>query len=202
MKKIFLFAAIILCAVSASAQKGKQSIIWGIRGGLNFPSVSLENDDQAVKTKSRTSFHVGVIADFPQNSTWSIQTGLYLTEKGYRLGSGKGKTECKPIYLEIPVLASYRYNIKNSLQLQLSAGPYLAYGVGGNISADDEDISVFGENSNMKRFDLGPHLAAGLLFSKKYYVGIAYEMSLINNIDDDDLTYKNKNIMFSIGYNF
>lgn len=203
MKKILVSAVIMLCCiVSASAQKGEKSMTWGIRGGLNFASASYETDETSVKTKSRTSFHLGVIADFPQNDTWSIQTGIYLTEKGYRIGSGKEKTECKPLYLEIPVLASYRYNMKKDLQLQLSAGPYLAYGIGGNVSGGDEDQSIFGENSNMKRFDLGPHLAAGLLISKEYYVGLAYEMSFINNIDNDDITYKNKNLMLSVGYNF
>ena len=40
------------------------------------------------------------------------------------------------MYLEIPVLASYRYNFSDAAQLQINVGPYFAYGVGGKIKGN------------------------------------------------------------------
>ena len=99
-----------------------------------------------------------------------------------------------------------------SLQLQINAGPYFAYGVGGKIKeeydGDSDEYDYFGsyddDSYGVKRFDMGVQFGAGLTFGNRYYLGVSYQLGLTNIADgaDDDYSLKNKNLMVSIGYNF
>ena len=137
-----------------------------------------------------------------------VQTGLYLQNKGYKEKEGDYELTANPMYLEIPVLASYRYNFSDAAQLQINVGPYFAYGVGGKIKetdeGDEDKWDCFGDKgADWKRFDCGLQIGAGLTIAKNYYIGAAYEFGFSNiakNSGDGKL--KNKNWMFSVGYNF
>lgn len=145
MKKILLIAVCAVCSLTASAQrassssssffsteKADQGITFGIRAGLNMANMSASEDGVSASPESRTSFHVGVIADIPLMQSLYIQSGLFFQNKGYKFDDEEKET-AKPMYLEIPILASYRYNFSDAIQLQINAGPYFAYGIGGKV---------------------------------------------------------------------
>lgn len=226
MKKFFIVIACAVLSLSASAQRASSSsssffstekvdggVQFGIRAGLNLANVSASEDDYSYSPDSRATFHVGVIADIPLMESLYVQTGLFLQNKGFKIKSGDEGFEqtAKPMYLELPVLASYRYNFSDALQLQINAGPYLAYGIGGKVKNEDGDYSgeydYFGSDDDsygVKRFDMGLQFGAGLTISKHYYLGVSYQLGLTNIADsaDDDYSLKNKNLMISVGYNF
>ncbi|NPD90971.1 porin family protein [Xylanibacter muris] len=228
MKKILLIAVCAVCSLTASAQrassssssffsteKADQGITFGIRAGLNMANMSASEDGVSASPESRTSFHVGVIADIPLMQSLYIQSGLFFQNKGYKFDDEEKET-AKPMYLEIPILASYRYNFSDAIQLQINAGPYFAYGIGGKVkyeyngrsteddffgSYDDEDCAGY------KRFDCGLQFGAGVTFSNHYYLGFAYQLGLTNIKDlpssyEGDFSVKNRNWMISLGYNF
>lgn len=226
MKKLFLIAVCAFSALTMSAQrassssssffsteKSSESVRFGIRAGLNFATMTGDDVDDV---DSRTAFHVGVIADIPLLKSLYIQSGVYLTQKGLKYNDEldndiDGEVTAKPMYLEIPVLASYRYNFSDATQLQFNVGPYFAFGLGGKVKAEasyenvsaSEEVDFFGDDDDQlggKRFDCGLQVGLGLTFAKHIYVGGAYEFGFTDAIKDTKA--KNSNWMVSVGYTF
>ncbi|MBO5614449.1 MAG: PorT family protein [Prevotella sp.] len=231
MKKLFITMAVALVALTASAQRASSTsssffstekanlpVTFGIRGGLNISSMSLKDDSDL---KSRAGFNIGVAVDFPIMESFYVQSGLYYTSKGFKLENEKSRTsmtsgiksETKVNigYLEIPVLASYRYNFNDANQLQFNFGPYFAYGLHGKekekTTLDDGYVTHDKEydwysDLKAKHFDLGLQIGLGITLAKHYYAGIAYEFGLVSQVKDADGYVKNRNFMVNVGYQF
>lgn len=218
MKKLFIAILCAFMALSASAQRASSSsssffstekadngVRFGLRGGLNLSTISLSEDNVSVSTDSRAAWHVGAIVDIPLMQSLYIQSGLYFMDKGGKETDGDYKETYSPMYLEIPVLASYRYDFGSAAQLQINVGPYFAYGVGGKIKEKDEyedeeeEYEIF---DHAKRFDCGLQFGAGVTFASHYYIGFAYDLGLTNIAKDSDYKIKNRSWMFSVGYTF
>lgn len=217
MKKLLLVFTCAVSALTMSAQRASSSsssffstekadggVQFGIRAGLNLANISFKEDGYSYSPKSNTTFHVGVIADIPLMQSLYVQTGLFLQNKGAKEEGEGYKTTLTPMYLQIPVLASYRYDFSDALQLQVNVGPYFAYGIGGKWKEeeDGESYEVDFFDDGIKRFDCGLQVGGGLTFAQHYYLGVAYEFGFINIADESDLKVKNNNIMISLGYNF
>ena len=211
MKKLFIIAACAVLSLTASAQnsassssffsteKADKPITFGVRIGGNLSTITGDMDDAV---KSRFGFNVGVNVDIPLLQSLYVQTGLYATQKGFK-GDGY-EMKANPLYLEIPVLASYRYNFSEATQLQVNFGPYLAYGISGKLKTEDEDEKLdvdFFDDNVAKKFDAGLQIGAGVTVSK-FYIGCAYQFGLTSIFDMDGVGMKNSNFMFNVGYNF
>ena len=231
MKKTILTLVCAIAALSVSAQRASSSsssffsteksdekVTFGVRGGVNFSNLSIEGEGW----DSHTGFHAGVNVDIPLLQSLYLATGLYYTVKGFSGEetegghSGEYKVEQKSSanYLEIPVLASYRYNFSDNAQLQVNVGPYFAYGIGGKIKIKEtdgvyssgqlitneieEEVDYFNDEDN--KFDVGLQIGAGVTFAKHIYLGLAYEFGFINVVPD--YKTKNSNFMISLGYQF
>lgn len=211
MKKILLVLVCAICTLTASAQyasdasgsffsteRSDQPVTFGIRGGVNLAKISESYDGYSASTKNYTGFNVGVSMDIPMLQSLYLQSGLYYTVKGAKIEEVK----CNPSYLEIPILASYRYNFSDAIQLQINVGPYFAYGLGGkwkDTESDDEE-DFFGDD--FKRFDAGLAFGGGFTFSH-FYVGLNYDLGLTNIMKDgDDGSAKNRCLSINVGYNF
>ncbi|MDE7456452.1 MAG: PorT family protein [Prevotella sp.] len=217
MKKVFLTLACAVIALSVSAQrtgsssssffsttKSDQPITFSVRAGINFANMTLEAGKVSYSPDTYTGFHAGVAVDFPLLESFYIQSGLYYTVKGAKVEDFKEELTANPSYLEIPILASYRYNFSEAAQLQVNFGPYLAYGIGGKIKYEYERTSVeedvFGDDA-AKRFDAGLQIGAGVTIAQHYYVGCGYQFGL-TDIGRDGIEVKNKNFFISLGYQF
>lgn len=211
MKKVLLIAVCAVLSLTASAQratsqsssffsteKADQPITFGVRVGGNLSTMTGDIDD----VKSRFGFNVGVSVDIPLLQSLYLQTGLYASQKGFK-GDGYD-LKANPLYLEIPILASYRYNFSDATQLQVNFGPYMAYGISGKLKSSEEDEKFetdFFDDNAAKKFDAGLQVGAGVTVSK-FYIGCAYQFGLTNISDMDEVDMKNSNFMFNIGYNF
>lgn len=222
--------------------KNDQRVRFGLRVGLNFANAEVKSRyayvggnygsslgspayNNVLDFNNRTTFHIGAIVDIPLARNFYIQPGLYLSSKGaagkYYLSDDDRdyyETKTSPLYLEIPILASYRHDLSDFVQLQVNFGPYIAFGVGGKYEyeyddgsdRDKDDINYFGDIEDglaMKRFDFGLSMGAGLLFADHYYLGFTYEHGLINTwngkeAENYNYSVKNRNWMLSLGYNF
>lgn len=234
MKKILLVVAFAAFAVSASAQraesrmfsfrKAEQPITFGIRAGVNFSGIA-DNNDEFDKTK--TGFNVGLNMDLPIFQSFYVQTGLYFTTKGAKYESDKNKNywykdQINPMYLELPIYASWRLDVSEYTQLQVNIGPYFAVGVGGKYkwseggdSWDYEDSgkeSLFGKKSEleypMRRGDVGLGLGAGITVHK-IYLGFTYSFGFNNLLRNSDGykdasndKFRNRNFTIQVGFNF
>ncbi len=227
MKKTLLIIACAVLSLTASAQRASSSsssffstekaeggIEFGIRAGMNLANASASDENGvSISPGNRTAFHIGVTADIPLMQSLYVQTGLFFQNKGHKYKEDEYTETSKPMYLEIPILASYRYDFSDALQLQINADPYFGYGIGGKIKAewDDDDsyyeVDFFGDgddNYGANRFNCGLQFGAGLTFSNHYYLGFAYQLGLSNVIktNDDYDNVKDRNWMISLGYNF
>lgn len=145
-------------------------------------------------------------------------------------------------YFEIPILASYKLNINDNLRWEINAGPYIAIGIAGKSKYKEEatdypdysvNVPAFGtgetevEDSegdkydttkgSLKRFDFGLQFGTGLTIKDHYYVGLRYDLGLLNTCDNaedgqfyinhewsdrDDYVGKLRNFSICFGYNF
>ena len=227
MKKVFLLAACAVFSLAASAQrassssssffstdKAEQPVRFTIRGGVNFANIGVSGGGESESLGSRTAFNAGVGVDIPIIESFYVQTGLFFTSKGYKRTEDRGDTRFTakgtPAYLEIPILASYRYNFNDATQLEVNVGPYLAFGIGGKDKLEEKTEAAVIEteendffNDDVKKFDMGLQVGLGVTFLKHVYLGVAYEFGFVNMFkDSDDVKAKNRNFMINLGYKF
>ncbi|WP_298071747.1 porin family protein [uncultured Bacteroides sp.] len=184
-----------------SVQRSDEPVTFGIRGGVNFAKQTASSDGYSFSPKNNVGFNFGVSVDIPMMESLYLQSGLYYTVKGYKLEEDGYTEKATPSYLELPILASYRYNFSEYTQLQVNFGPYLAYGIAGKYKWDDGDDDEDYFNDDIKKFDAGLAIGAGMIFGH-IFVGINYDLGLTNILKDSEGTLKNKCLSINVGYNF
>ena len=123
MKKFLMTAVLGMFALAGFSQ-----VKWDARLGVNFSNLTGDGD-----TKALTGFTLGVGMDYGFSENWSLQSGLMFTSKGFKV---KDAFKARPIYLDIPILAAYKFNISDNTKFVINAGPYLAFGLGGKVKYD------------------------------------------------------------------
>lgn len=203
MKKILAILAVLLLTDAALAQNFEKNI-FGIRAGLNLSSLSASIEGLSVSTSSRTGFFVAV----SDQILLSSGLPLYL-ETGLGISSRGGKADemtMRPLYLQIPLLINYHIDIRNIVSIQPFAGLYYGLGIAGKAKGGGEKADIFGEDSGLKRSDLGVRLGAGVGWNRLYF-GLSYDIGCLNQlksklVEGMDLTLRNSCFTISIGYNF
>ncbi|MEJ8747517.1 PorT family protein [Phocaeicola plebeius] len=196
MKKFLMTAVLGMFALAGFSQ-----VKWDARVGMNFSNMTkFEN------TKALPGFQLGVGMDYGFSENWSLQSGLMISSKGYKV---KDYAKVRPIYLDIPILAAYKFNISDNTKFVINAGPYLAFGLGGKCKFDEGgDYKLFkgedGEDAEYSRFDLGIQYGIGLEIGDHYLVNLTGQNGFISPFDypdgyDGD---KPKNMTFSIGVGY
>lgn len=196
-------------------QKGE--IAYGVRAGLNISNIGGEyGSGLDLDLNSRVGFQFGGVVDIPITNGFYVQPGLLFTTRGAKEEIGGYKDKYRPMYLQIPVLGSFRADVSQSVNVQVNVGPHFAFGLGGKEVYDDgettEKIPFFGKSTDnedhfgAKRFDFGLTFGAGVTIKEHYYVGIAYDLGLVNMAIEDewgkDAKFHNRNFSIQIGYNF
>ena len=165
----------------------------------------------------KAGLNVGVMAEKPVINSLSVKAGVFYTMKG-TVGNNDGgfggnlNTTFSPSYLEVPILASYRYTLNDGIRLQFDFGPYFAIGLhgkdvkkysGSSIANDSKtEIDLFrGHNAQLKRFDFGFRFGPQIVWQNRYTAAIAYEVSAIN-ISKMGGKVGNGNFMINLGYKF
>ncbi len=190
-KKITVFITILcLSFLSLQAQVNElapkqktDKLMMGIKLGLNFSNYTKGDFD------FRPCVNTGLMLDIPLKKNWSIMPGAMLSTKGarnsvekfwYNAQMSNGQTYdyyadekyfFSPLYIDIPVLASYKLRLDPYSHLYFAAGPYVSFAVGGHMkrefTGDVEKVSLYKLDKN---FDLGyKRLNAGLDFEFGYY---------------------------------
>lgn len=157
------------------------NVYYGLRLGLGISTVN--SDNSALDGgNSSTGLNVGAIIG-TQLSPYApifLESGLYYTEKGGE-GTNNGQKFTYDLnYLEIPILAKYKYFINDDFAIQPFAGGYLAFGVGGKIkNYTAREVSDSFSDTYFKRFDGGLKLGCGLSFQNLYF-DMGYDIGLAN----------------------
>lgn len=183
MKKFLMTAVLGMFALAGFSQ-----VKWDTKVGMNFSNVTKYDDAKALP-----GFQLGVGMDYGFSESWSLQSGLLISSKGYKIEDVK----VRPIYLDIPILAAYKFNISDNTKFVINAGPYLAFGLGGKAKDDNFDLKLFkSDEGDWKRFDLGIQYGIGLELSDRYLINLTGQNGFISPVDGGD---DPKNMTFTIG---
>lgn len=197
MKKFLMTAVLAMFALTGFSQ-----VKWDGRFGVNFSNVTQDKDSKALP-----GFTLGVGMDYGFTENWSLQSGLMISSKGFKYKIGNEKDTYRPIYLDIPILAAYKFDIADNMKFVINAGPYLAFGLGGKNKEHwdgGESYKLFKGDDGWKRFDLGLQYGIGLELSERYLINLTGQNGFICPIDFPS-GYKGdkpKNMTFTIGVGY
>ena len=201
MKQTALLLSLFLVAISSvSAQR----INFKVGGGL-----ASHYDGSA---RSIGALKLGASYEHELSGNFSIEPGAYFYVKGYEdkdervfmrdqdgnilyddegnARTGLKNTSTNANYIEIPVMFNYYLEVSPLNYIQFSAGPYVAYGVGGNRKVrgdtDKEDAErffyttkIFNEKG-VNRFDGGISAGVAYEFSRMFAVGVEADFGVFN----------------------
>jgi hypothetical protein len=184
----------------------------GIIAGPNFSSITSKNT--IANSGKETSdllvgLRAGVTLDLPLAQEFYIGTGLLYAGKG---GKNKDNGDFKTTlsYLQIPVNFLFKPEV-GAGKLNLGAGPYVAYGIGGknkgtigNVTAEYKAFDDESGDLKMKHFDAGVGVVAGYELNSGLYFGLNADLGLVNAYEktDNDRSFKNTSFGVSLGYKF
>lgn len=225
MKKFFITGTFALCFLSLNAQ--------------NF-SISPEIGISAVQRHGwgqqwRPSIKVGFSADYNLTKKFAIESGLFYTFRGYSITHGGiySNETCSWMenvsqtrhFLQLPILAKFKWNINENTKLFWGVGPYIAICLKNDFNSNpfymngtypDEmhqyyDGYTYGTdqfgNSNQflyeksRNFDWGLSSNIGIE-SNNWVVKFQYDLSLGKEGNNSVITANYHSLSLSIGYKF
>ncbi|WP_041536980.1 porin family protein [Pseudopedobacter saltans] len=205
MKKIFAISLLMILAFTIKAQ-----VKYGLKAGVNFATATFKNYDLSISPSNLTTFHIAGFVDIPIDGMFSFQPGVTYLGKGYKydLPNGDSKGEVDLSYIEIP-MNGIAYFPTRSGRIFVGAGPYLGFGISGNIDeiTSERDLKFGnGVNDDVNPMDiglnfmLGYHLNGGLLFNAGYGLGLSNTIPKDKRTDDAKIHHKQ--FFLSLGYSF
>ena len=209
MKKLFIIT-MTLAAFTLQAQ----DVTFGAKAGLNFASLDITDSN----IDGRTSFHLGITAEFEMSDTFSIQSELLYSAQGATEDDGEtiGTTvynddyKFKLNYLQIPVMAKFYV----SEGLSLEVGPQIGFLLSADVENDYSTIdngTVLDSGSIeidykdfMKSVDFGLNFGLGYKLDSGLNFGLRYNLGLndVYDVDGSNTEIKNRVLQLSVGYNF
>lgn len=193
--KTVLFAVALFMGTSLSAQL---PISLGLKGGLNLSNLTDDAD-----AKAKVGFNVGLTADLsiPMTPLY-VGTGIEYTTKGCS-SDGDEDLSINLGYIQVPVHLGYKFSVPGA-SIKLHAGPYVAYGIGGKTSSEEDGLEVridSFQDGLFKKFDFGAGVGAGVGFGP-LEVGLGWDFGLVDINDFNEASVKTQNGYLTVGYKF
>lgn len=223
MKQTILTIFFAIIALGANAQS---PISFQVKAGVGTSNFYGEN----VESDTRIAYKVGVGMNYEFNRTWVFQPSLNFVSIGAREEvEYVGKVNMNELYIQLPIMMAARLNLGKNYSASLSAGPYIAYGVGGKTSGEMEEydysseynpnrsyrfrIDTFGnridDKMGNKRFDTGLMFGLNIEYHK-FIFGAELQLGMIKVNDQLDnllqssgiekFSPKNLASFFTVGY--
>lgn len=199
MSKLKFIAASLffVCTLGVYAQEssieGKKPFRFMVRGGVGAVCSESFYDGSVCGIGTNLAGYVEMPMS-KKNDNWKISLGLKLNNKNWN----DSNFDANVLFLDVPVLFSYDFNIRKQTDLRLSFGLYYERYMGGKVY--DNDI-VNGMRASASAEDIArPHNNAGLTLGlgflfKDFYFGA-----------DLDTNYGYEGVVFvtsaTVGYRF
>ena len=194
MKKLMIFAVMMLSAMTASAQQEVGT--WSVtpKVGINLAKVTDAND---------ASMQVGLVAGADVNyqiaEKFAVSAGVFYSMQGakqkYREGGISFDEKVKLDYINIPILAQF-YVVPG---LALKAGIQPAFNVKHKHKIESGGDSAELDIDHFKSFDFSIPLGVSYEFSN-FVIDARYNLGLTKIVDVDGSSSKNSVIQFTVGY--
>ncbi len=181
IRKILLISTFFVFFVGANAQY-KHAI--AIKGGLNAP---IDNNGGA-------GFHIGIMTQFGLYRNLGLELGTYYTSIGF--------SEAYINYIQLPLLAIYKFKLSPDVYIWPSTGVY------GAVCFDIGDFFNTEKYQASSDYDYGFSFGVGLGI-ERIVINAGYDMGMETIIgskysffDSQSHSGKNKVVKLSIGYLF
>jgi len=158
------------------------------------------------KSNVKPGFKVGGSANYAFSEMFELKSSLYFTTKGARHNEKKDTVSMKvnQQYVEFSVTPALRMELFDITDIFFFGGPYVAYGIGGNVKTT---VKKTGEVTNRDTFDEFGYKRwdAGLLFGfevviNRFIAGVDFTVGFVNLKKNVDV--KNLNTSINFGYKF
>lgn len=218
--RLLLVTGLAFLSFYTHAQTTSGNRLFGIRAGINFQNLNGKDfNGNTLSNDLVLRYHVGANVEIPLAPDFYFQPGLLFITKGAKSSTtilGTTVTSTVNIsYLELPLNLLYK-PLLGTGHLLLGFGPYLAYGIGGKVTLNDQSESIkFANTANAtdfgttyKPFDAGGNLLAGYEFSNRISFQLNAQLGMIkinpdySGIPDSKLAVKNTGFGLSLGYRF
>ena len=171
-----------------------QHFDFGIKGGVNVSNFTGGSGASDVKASSYVGFHAGVFVGLYLGNNFSINPEVQFSTQGAKVEqTGVNKTDYKLTYINVPIMAKYRFNGG----FYVEAGPNIGFNVHESYGGTASDFA--------KSTQLG--LVGGLGFHSSMGLGIGARYGLpLSKVGDFDAStanyrdFKNAVIQVSIFY--
>jgi len=144
MKKKFIFGiACVLGFLSSNAQ-----IQLGVTGGVDYSTMSIRREYQNdLGVKGTSSYHFGITSKYSVNENFYLAADLLFSKKGFKQSNSQFAPQSNSAvdsltnfdvslyYIELPVLMEFKVKFKK-MNVLFGIGPYVSYGIGGNVKLD------------------------------------------------------------------
>lgn len=220
-KKILITIVLFAFASSSFAQ------IFGLKAGFNLSNINSKSINvsdgnsgpYSYESKLNPGFHIGATAEFPVVKSFSIETGLLLTTKGYKDNftfddyygvTTYVKGNSRFYYIDVPLNAKATFDLGNN-KLYGTFGPYIGFGIGYTFKEETtQNDQTYKHNSDFiwgsgfnSRTDFGLNIGVGIVINA-FQFGVSYSLGLTNsmyNPGNADAA-KNRVIGLTVGYRF
>jgi hypothetical protein len=219
-KKILLIAAVFTSALAMAQNSSTFTVRAGVtnsdmRGDANSSLEELVGfTNGMITTSGRTGFFAGASANIPLNNLFSVEPGLYYSQKGFQL---KGDLDIKAIdflgvnakaalnssYIDVPLILK-----ANTGGLEIFAGPQVSYltkaelrttagALGFNVVDGRVDAT-----DQFSRWDAGFTAGLGYQFGNGFNIRAAYDHGLTKADANRNLDTYNRAIKLGLGFRF
>ncbi len=203
MKRLVtIFLAFSLIAVLATISFAQELSQFGVKAGLNRPSMR-GDEVERVKLIHKNEMIAGGFVTIGLNETFAIQPEVYYVKKGGDRERISALYDVTLTYVDIPILL--RYNVQNDSKLKpcFFIGPMLSFNLDGEYTIADYDQGV----DDWESFDFGLTWGAGVDMEffefGKIVLDLRYSIGFMN-VSEAVATTKQKNQQLTIlvGFSF
>ena len=170
-------SAVIVMAFMAVAPASAQGIAFGVKGGVNFTKMSIDND--AVDSKSGVGFFIGPTLKIDFLPFLGIQGALMYEQTNSKVAanaagvSAEEKIKRQAIILPIDLRVNLKLNETSGLYV--ATGPQFDFTVGSDFELNGQKLKdTFDFNTAMFGWNFG----VGVMLSKKFEIGASYNLGI------------------------
>jgi hypothetical protein len=211
MRKSLLLLFLISSSCIVSGQ-----VRLEFKGGASLSDQLVSNQGATVKGTYLIGFHAGMLFNFDATDEFSIQPGLFYSNKGYQYNQALSigtRTAPQPVmgkvqinYMEAPVNAIYKLEITRTTNVYFGGGGYVGYGLSGTYVMQGQKTDIAFEKAidgfQFKNPDYGVNGIVGSQISEHVLLEANYSLGLNNLSLYQGTTIHNRSMGLSIGYLF
>jgi len=158
----------IFILLLASTATFAQHFELGLKAGANISNFTGASNEADLKAKTMVGFHGGAFVSLFVGNNFAIQPEVLLSTQGAKVEqTGVNKTDYKLTYINVPVMAKYRFNGG----FYLEAGPQIGFKVHEKVDGTSEDFAKSTDFSIAG--GIGYHSPIGLGIGARYTAGLS-----------------------------